>query len=144
MSIWCCITTYVHLVLHHNVCPTHTDPPRIHPPKPPLGHYSLTHDHPLFPLPTTTIITATLRDCRQWAVTLPRLRLGKFRGDRVLDHLQVSDTKAVVFTDRHLVCVETRKTRVRWSVPMQHYTGHETQGLVVTVHYEVRKHLDDE
>lgn len=71
-------------------------------------------------------------------MTLPRLRLGKFRGDHVLDHLQVSDTKAVVFTDRHLVCVETKKTRVRWFVALQHYTGHETQGLVVTVHYEVR------
>ena len=53
---------------------------------------------------------------------------GRYAGDTVLDYLQNKDTKALVFTDKHLVYLNLKRQRLRWAFPVAQLSNFTTHG----------------
>ena len=71
---------------------------------------------------------------------------GRYAADNVVDYLQNKDTKALVFTDKHLLYLNLKRQRLRWAFPVADLSTVTTHGqlpaplpvhtlLAVTVKY---------
>ena len=84
-------------------------------------------------LPPLHLITAVPaageeRKFSRWKNTLAHMDRGRYAGDTVLDYLQNKDTKALVFTDKHLVYLNLKRQRLRWAFPVAELTTITTHG----------------
>lgn len=68
------------------------------------------------------------RKFSRWKNTLAHMDKGRYAGDTVLDYLQNKDTKALVFTDKHLVYLNLKRQRLRWAFPVLDLTTVTTHG----------------
>lgn len=59
---------------------------------------------------------------------MARLRKGRFAEDEILDYLQNKDTKALIFTNRHLIYISLKRQEVRWSFSLDNLTSVSTSG----------------
>ena len=59
---------------------------------------------------------------------MARLRKGRFAEDEILDYLQNKDTKALIFTNRHLIYISLERQEVRWSFSLDNLTSVSTSG----------------
>lgn len=64
-----------------------------------------------------------------WKQTMmARLRKGRFAEDEILDYLQNKDNKALLFTNRHLIYINLKHQKVRWSFSLDNMTSVSTSG----------------
>lgn len=59
---------------------------------------------------------------------MARLRKGRFADDEILDYLQNKDNKALLFTNRHLIYINLKHSKVRWSFSIDNLTSVSTSG----------------
>ena len=61
---------------------------------------------------------------------MARLRKGRFAEDEILDYLQNKDNKALLFTNRHLIYINLKHQKVRWSFSLDNLTSVSTSGMI--------------
>ncbi len=69
-----------------------------------------------------------VRNFSRWKNSLVHLDKGRYAGDTVLDYLQNKDTKALVFTDKHLVYLNLKRQCLRWAIPVAELSTVTTHG----------------
>jgi len=69
-----------------------------------------------------------VRNFSRWKNTLAHMDRGRYAGDTVLDYLQNKDTKALVFTDKHLVYLNLKRQRLRWAFAVADLSTVTTHG----------------
>ncbi|KAL0042783.1 hypothetical protein WJX79_011021 [Trebouxia sp. C0005] len=85
--------------------------------------------------------TGEVRNFSRWKNTLAHMDRGRYAGDTVLDYLQNKDTKALVFTDKHLVYLNLKRQRLRWAFAVADLSTVTTHGLNVHLHHNATVHL---
>ena len=70
-----------------------------------------------------------VRNFSRWKNSLLHLDSGRYANDTVVDYLQNKDTKALIFTDKHLVYINLKRHRLRWAFPVADLTSITTHGL---------------
>lgn len=68
---------------------------------------------------------------------MARLRKGRFADDEILDYLQNKDNKALIFTNRHLIYISTKRQEVRWSFSLDNLSSVSTSGNFAYWHVSV-------
>ena len=72
--------------------------------------------------------TGEVRNFGRWKNSLAHMDKGRYAADNVVDYLQNKDTKALVFTDKHLVYLNLKRQRLRWAFPVADLSTVTTHG----------------
>lgn len=75
-------------------------------------------------------VAGEVRNFSRWKNSLLHLDGGRYANDTVVDYLQNKDTKALVFTDKHLVYINLKRHRLRWAFPVADLTSVTTHGTM--------------
>ena len=80
---------------------------------------------------TVCMAAGEVRNFSRWKNSLAHLDGGRYANDTVVDYLQNKDTKALVFTDKHLVYINLKRHRLRWAFPVAHLSTVTTHGVTL-------------
>lgn len=69
-----------------------------------------------------------VRNFGRWKNSLAHMDKGRYAADNVVDYLQNKDTKALVFTDKHLLYLNLKRQRLRWAFPVADLSTVTTHG----------------